>query len=312
MSIKTMTRVWETANARGNRLLMLLALADHADDDGICWPGIERLAVKTRLTARQVQRILRSLGESYTTYIGRCKGGRSKTNLYFVTCGLDQSSLVSILMRRFGKDRQEADRIAEQIILENPGVHVTVSKNEKGDILGQKGDILGQKGDIAMSPDPSLEPSCNHHAPLPKNGNGGMSLSQSELPDVQTQVGILFAGSSATIRQAEMDIKRASWRISSDDLRLAAAHFMTASGLDVPYDKMKRKSWLTGLREHLDTFGLDFIKKNYPKVVIDMRNKGLSVVQPQSVTSFLLDLKARGKSPANIITENGKKVRVVK
>jgi len=44
---------------------VLLALADHADDEGVCWPGIKGLALKCRIsqvTIRYHLRLLRNLG----------------------------------------------------------------------------------------------------------------------------------------------------------------------------------------------------------------------------------------------------------
>lgn len=48
MSIKLMSEVWEKAPVDGSALLLLLALADRASDEGVCWPSIKTLATKTR------------------------------------------------------------------------------------------------------------------------------------------------------------------------------------------------------------------------------------------------------------------------
>lgn len=65
MSVRAMTAVWEYSRAKGSGLTLLLAIADCANDEGErCYPGIERLARKTRLTVRHVQRALRSLEKS--------------------------------------------------------------------------------------------------------------------------------------------------------------------------------------------------------------------------------------------------------
>jgi hypothetical protein len=59
MSIKCMTRVWEHSRMKGSALLLELAIADHAHDDGSgAWPSQETLAKKTRLSVRQVRRLL--------------------------------------------------------------------------------------------------------------------------------------------------------------------------------------------------------------------------------------------------------------
>lgn len=41
--------------------LVLLALADHADDEGTCWPGAKRMAEKCGVTRRTVQRRIAAL-----------------------------------------------------------------------------------------------------------------------------------------------------------------------------------------------------------------------------------------------------------
>ena len=62
MSIKVMEWVWEHSPAKGSALLVLLAIADHANADGTgAWPSLESLSNKTRLSERSVRYILRDL-----------------------------------------------------------------------------------------------------------------------------------------------------------------------------------------------------------------------------------------------------------
>lgn len=62
MSIKVMTSVWANCPYGGSKLLMMLALADFANDDGeSIFPKVETLAKKIRLDERMAQRILRFL-----------------------------------------------------------------------------------------------------------------------------------------------------------------------------------------------------------------------------------------------------------
>jgi hypothetical protein len=49
MSIKVMDRVWEHSKATGTPLVVLLCLADWANDDGECWPPISKIGKKCRL-----------------------------------------------------------------------------------------------------------------------------------------------------------------------------------------------------------------------------------------------------------------------
>ena len=58
MSIHIMDHVWNSSRHKGSALLLLLAVADHANDLGIAWPGLVSLAKKTRLTKRNVQRLI--------------------------------------------------------------------------------------------------------------------------------------------------------------------------------------------------------------------------------------------------------------
>ena len=56
-----MTNVWEHQGINATQKLVLLALADWANDEGLCWPSINRLAVKTGISGRSVQRLIRQL-----------------------------------------------------------------------------------------------------------------------------------------------------------------------------------------------------------------------------------------------------------
>src|SRR5262245_28912662 len=64
MSIKVMSYVWEHSTHKGSDLLLLLAIADHADDHGVAYPSIARLMQKIRMSERNVQYGLRHLQKS--------------------------------------------------------------------------------------------------------------------------------------------------------------------------------------------------------------------------------------------------------
>lgn len=57
-----MTLVWDAELAAGEKLV-LLALADCADDEGHCWPSIATLVRKTGQSERTVQKMLKALEE---------------------------------------------------------------------------------------------------------------------------------------------------------------------------------------------------------------------------------------------------------
>lgn len=53
MSIKVSSLVWDCSGQKSGKLLLLLAIADHANEQGVAWPGIPLLARKTRLCERR-------------------------------------------------------------------------------------------------------------------------------------------------------------------------------------------------------------------------------------------------------------------
>lgn len=61
MSIKIMTWVWENSPYEGSALLIHLRLADHANDDGFCYPSQKGLASAARCTDRYVRTILKQM-----------------------------------------------------------------------------------------------------------------------------------------------------------------------------------------------------------------------------------------------------------
>lgn len=61
MSIKIMSEVWEHAPFVGTDLLVLLALADMANEDRECWPGLKHVAHKGRITVQQANAVLKNL-----------------------------------------------------------------------------------------------------------------------------------------------------------------------------------------------------------------------------------------------------------
>lgn len=84
MSIKVMSEVWEHAPFVGTELLILLALADMANDDRECWPGQKHVAHKGRITIQQATSVLKNLEmQGVIEIIHRTVEGRGNiSNLY--------------------------------------------------------------------------------------------------------------------------------------------------------------------------------------------------------------------------------------
>jgi len=84
MSIKIMSQVWECGPDDRGELLVMLALADFADDRGRCWPSIATIARRARMTPRSAQRILRKLEANGSVQIST-GSARSGCNQYTIT-----------------------------------------------------------------------------------------------------------------------------------------------------------------------------------------------------------------------------------
>lgn len=84
MSVRVMSWVWDNSPVGGTDRLVLLAIADNADDTGgNAWPAIATLARKTVVDERTVQRSIRRLTEGGHLRVERTTGGR-RSNRYTI------------------------------------------------------------------------------------------------------------------------------------------------------------------------------------------------------------------------------------
>lgn len=86
MSVRTMARVWAESTHSGTHLLMLLAIADFADDDGNAYPAVPTLAKKCRMQSRNANVILAALRASGELQV-RPNEGPHGTNRYRIVMG---------------------------------------------------------------------------------------------------------------------------------------------------------------------------------------------------------------------------------
>lgn len=129
MSVKLMSLVWERTDLSQSETLVMLALADRADDHGRCWPSIEGIAERARVTARSVQRIMHDLKTRGFLAV-EVGGGRGHTNRYLLNV-----------------EHLKGD--ASNAVSTSPFI-------EKGDASEQETlTPVTQKGDTAMSPESS-------------------------------------------------------------------------------------------------------------------------------------------------------------
>lgn len=58
-----MNHVWQFSRQKGSALLVLLAIADNANDQGVAWPSEKTIAGKARMSERQIRRIVHAIAE---------------------------------------------------------------------------------------------------------------------------------------------------------------------------------------------------------------------------------------------------------
>lgn len=91
MSIKRMTAVWEHSQHKGSALLLMLALADIADDIGVCWPGYGYLSRRIRMGRDSAIRLADFCHESGELW--KLTRSQQRSNIYIVTVGLSREEL---------------------------------------------------------------------------------------------------------------------------------------------------------------------------------------------------------------------------
>ena len=87
MSVRVSSRVWELSQSTGTTKLVLLAIADCTNDEGLAWPSVTTIARKCGLNGR------RSVQDHVKKLVGlgelsvELNTGRSGSNRYWVTVG---------------------------------------------------------------------------------------------------------------------------------------------------------------------------------------------------------------------------------
>lgn len=76
MSTKYLSTCWSIAGISPSQKLVLISLADQANDSGVCWPSVPHMTVRTGLSERAIRNSIRSL-EDAGLLICRHRTGRS-------------------------------------------------------------------------------------------------------------------------------------------------------------------------------------------------------------------------------------------
>lgn len=144
MSIRVMTQIWDTCLYDGGTLIVLLALADWAADDGTkVHPGLETLAGKARMTVRGTQKCLvRLRKDGVINAVAAAMGGRSKVTEYKINL-----ERVNYLHRLHKADPKGCPRCSK-------GRTLLHEKGELGYVKGEQ-----QSAYIDNHQEPSVDPS---------------------------------------------------------------------------------------------------------------------------------------------------------
>lgn len=116
MSVRASTWAWSLEEVMGSEALVLLALADQANDEGLCWPAQEKLAPKARQSVSTLRRSLRSLEKmGLLTTITRSSTRGRRSNLYLLHIGAKPDlSMRSAKAVNLGEDAAQACQMLEE------------------------------------------------------------------------------------------------------------------------------------------------------------------------------------------------------
>lgn len=152
MSIHVMSWVWKNAPLDGTDLLVLLCIADHADEHGEnAWPSVQTIARYARRKPRRVQQIVRDL---------------------------ESAGLIAVELQKGGTADMPADRrpnryrvIMDDGVQSPPGSDPAGCSPEPGGVQSEP-----PRGATQTAPNPSMEPSMNRNDRTPARASTSTSV----------------------------------------------------------------------------------------------------------------------------------------
>lgn len=168
MSVHETSRVWKTSQHKGGALLLMLAIADNANDWGYAFPGIEYLSQKTRMSERQVRRLIELAEETGELYVDQL----SRRHGYLILCGLDE-----------GEQRERFERFQrERLIL------LTQIKSDKMSTI-RRDKMSGKKRTFATNSRTQVEATnrqYNHHGTVSGSTDGSIEGSSGDWDEIES------------------------------------------------------------------------------------------------------------------------------
>lgn len=164
MSIPAMNMAWRMALPPTSKLI-LLALADNANDQGECWPSLRNIATRCQVSPRTVQRLLKSFErEGLIRVLPRFgSDGRQTSNRYLLT---------------FTESQGEGDKLSPPVVKQcvEGGMSVTLPATEP--CHGGDATALSPR---ESSQESFIESSTNEHPRMPESLSAFERLQVSEM-----------------------------------------------------------------------------------------------------------------------------------
>lgn len=146
-------------NKRATVKIVLLKLADNANDNGKCWPSMARIAHETELSERSVVRAMDDLKESNLIHVNTHRKNGVKHNTYYIN-----TPLIESLRLEFESSKQEEN--------DNPFTNPSDNLSEPSDNLSKIHERVAVKPSLTIK-----EPSQDNLT------RGEEYLSEDELPE---------------------------------------------------------------------------------------------------------------------------------
>ncbi|MGW1102762.1 helix-turn-helix domain-containing protein [Streptomyces sp. NPDC002540] len=192
MSIKVTNWVWARSESRNGARLVMLALADRADDNGFCWPSIDDLAERTRLSPRAVQKGIATLVKNGELNVEN-GGGRHRSNRY-----------------RIIPKPCTSDGVTDQEPRTSDGVSPEETPNFEAETPNSATETphFAPRNPVQSSPEPPVEPSREPSENPPARELEPQGVSEQMFTKWWEQYGRTTAQGRSTIRRSISDALR--------------------------------------------------------------------------------------------------------
>jgi hypothetical protein len=165
MSNKEQDRVWEHSTRKGADLIMMLALANRANESGICWPGQDELAARVRVSKRTIQRITDRLVDS-GEIVALDRPGKSF--IYAILVGVPEDEKTRRIELAKTKQNVTGDKMSRVTNKASKGAKMSPPGAHNPAQTAKPGDHTYAQNRKRTIIEPSVEPSGNN-APATEN-----------------------------------------------------------------------------------------------------------------------------------------------